>query len=411
MKAPSLPRCTWRHLLVAACLAAAAGAADGGTVYYQVTYADGTVRDQPTVPATDADIRLVVRISRVEPDAVGYDVITTHHVPLRKVNAGRTTRTQLAWNGRAWVAPAAVVPDAAAERQGAEAQRADKVDRLTRVLRQRVRADLQRLRARLESLSEAVGRARQRREDAQGPQEKQEAERALRAALEARDACRREIDAAERTLRELPANARALAEPAGEVRPVAGDAARPAGAVAVLDQAADDVQVPARPVRVWPVPEAPRQGAGADAAGEPAGPRTVVVEAAHPEAGDCGAFYYVAYADTDGDGRPDRLIARSPLARADRAGGRTRWRFTADAGSLFVGQACPRPDTSVYGRRVRRAGQRAGGSYVAALIGAVPYRCRSDGWALLGNLRVYVESQHPPAVIETDSQVIIETQP
>jgi hypothetical protein len=119
----------------------------------------------------------------------------------------------------------------------------------------------------------------------------------------------------------------------GEVVP----ATRPAAAKAVNGIALPLRQVAALPcrVQVWPVPGGQGQ-------------RTYRVSIEHPEAGAAGGFYYVAYADTDGNGRPDQLLARSPLAQAERAGQWTQWQFTTDQKTDFVGKAWDRPDTVHY---------------------------------------------------------------
>ncbi len=69
----------------------------------------------------------------------------------------------------------------------------------------------------------------------------------------------------------------------------------------------------------------------------PAEGTRVVVELAHARAGEEGAFRFVAYADTEGDGLPDRLVAESAPLRAERPDGWSRWEFTAPGGRIFVG--------------------------------------------------------------------------
>jgi 4-amino-4-deoxy-L-arabinose transferase-like glycosyltransferase len=69
----------------------------------------------------------------------------------------------------------------------------------------------------------------------------------------------------------------------------------------------------------------------------PAEETRVVVELAHARSGEEGAFRFVAYADTEGDGLPDRLVAESPALRADQPDGWSRWEFTAPGGRIFVG--------------------------------------------------------------------------
>lgn len=67
----------------------------------------------------------------------------------------------------------------------------------------------------------------------------------------------------------------------------------------------------------------------------------VVVELAHARSGEEGAFRFVVYADTDGDGLPDRLVGESSLVRAEKADQWSRWGFTAPGGRIFVGSRWP----------------------------------------------------------------------
>ncbi|MDP8237182.1 MAG: glycosyltransferase family 39 protein [Candidatus Erginobacter occultus] len=80
---------------------------------------------------------------------------------------------------------------------------------------------------------------------------------------------------------------------------------------------------------VWEVVPPPEEGTG------------VVVELAHARAGEEGAFRFVVYADTEGDGLPDRLVGESPLLRSERPDQWSRWEFTAPGGRIFVGSRWP----------------------------------------------------------------------
>jgi len=80
---------------------------------------------------------------------------------------------------------------------------------------------------------------------------------------------------------------------------------------------------------VWEVLPSPEEGTA------------VVVELAHARAGAEGAFRFVVYADTEGDGLPDRLVGESPLLRSDRPDQWSRWEFTAPGGRIFVGSRWP----------------------------------------------------------------------
>ena len=109
---------------------------------------------------------------------------------------------------------------------------------------------------------------------------------------------------------------------------------------------------------------------------------------AHAEAGTFGAFYYVAYADSTGDGLPDTPLARSPLAASERPGQWTSWRFTTDAERVFIGHAWPNVDNAVYCRRTTGANWRilSRDLYVAPVFGALPRRVAGP---YVGNCRVY----------------------
>jgi len=75
----------------------------------------------------------------------------------------------------------------------------------------------------------------------------------------------------------------------------------------------------------------------------------VKVEIAHPVAGEKGAFEIVAFADTDGDGKPDKEIARSEELAAAAPGGWSRFEFTTPEKKIFVGCAWPeRSDVYLY---------------------------------------------------------------
>lgn len=74
------------------------------------------------------------------------------------------------------------------------------------------------------------------------------------------------------------------------------------------------------------------------------------VEAAHAAPGLPGGFRLAAFADTDGDGRPDREIARSEFFEAESAGDWSSFEFSAPEGQrIFVGLTWPEDrDTAVF---------------------------------------------------------------
>jgi hypothetical protein len=64
---------------------------------------------------------------------------------------------------------------------------------------------------------------------------------------------------------------------------------------------------------------------------------TVRVEAAHAAPGIPGGFSIIAYADTTGDGMPDRKVAESELLTGDQTGQWSTFNFTAGKEPLFIG--------------------------------------------------------------------------
>ncbi len=76
---------------------------------------------------------------------------------------------------------------------------------------------------------------------------------------------------------------------------------------------------------------------------------SVRVEAAHAAEGTPGGFSIVAYADTTGDGWPDRKVAESEFLTANRVGQWSNFSFTAGEEPLFIGYSWEgRRDTVVF---------------------------------------------------------------
>ena len=90
-------------ILVLVGCAAAAQAQGESIVYYQATYANGNIRDLSAVPDTDKGIERVVRISRIQGPDPGLTILSAGADGATYVKTGRTIRTELRWNGRAWV--------------------------------------------------------------------------------------------------------------------------------------------------------------------------------------------------------------------------------------------------------------------------------------------------------------------
>jgi hypothetical protein len=75
------------------------------SVYYQVTYADGEIKDLATAPRTNTNILMVTKITQYQSDLVGYEAVSTGNQTIESLNPTRTVQTQLEWDGTSW-APA-----------------------------------------------------------------------------------------------------------------------------------------------------------------------------------------------------------------------------------------------------------------------------------------------------------------
>jgi len=366
-----------------------------GTVYYQVLYTDKRLSDLPRVPDTSKGIRSVLRIARIgtaNSGARGSEILSTERRPLRRTGADRTYRTQLAWNGRAWVGSAAdrtrelaeVISTTDIRVGAARALRAGRPHPLLQSLR-----ELQNRRAfwRLAAVDIQAKMFEHAGTPAAGKRRWDLA--AVRAAERKID---RAIDQHKRALAKLRREGKLrggaklsdggrakILRPTGKV--VAAEPGPKWTSAAGIVSAIDEVHVLPHRMQVWAAP--PERGR-----------RTYHVAMAHAEAGTFGAFYYVAYGDSTGDGLPDTPIARSPLARSDRPGRWTSWQFTTDAQRVFIGHAWPNVDNAVYCRRATGANWRklSREVYVAPVFGSLP---RLPAGPYVSNFRVY--SVHAPA--------------
>ncbi len=361
-------------------------------VYYQVTYADGSVRDLNQVPTTNEAIRRVLRISRVEAADQGYKLVATGPYALQVINPGRTVRHDLIWNGRAWVAP----PEMPRPRLG----RPGKPRRMQHVLgkeRRRVKRILQELRRRLAGADHAVAEAERKLAKAKGTEAEKDLPAALSEAKQHRDVVLKAIGLYELQLKAL-GNLKGAPELPAPIGKVAPDRPAPNRDTYGLAKEIRQTRTLPHRVQVWKLPP-----------GE--GERTVSVAMAHPEAGQFGAFHYVAYADTDGDDRPDTLIARSPLASSTAPGDWTHWEFTTDYPHVFVGNAWLHPNTSVYSAQPpldfvdRYWRGLAGDVYVSVFFGGAPYWNNPYG-PYLSNIQVYVSNPFGP-VDSPPSDIIV----
>ena len=349
-------------------------------VYFQVSFADGRVRNLGAVPRSRSGIIRVVRISHIRQGLHGRRIVSTGRQPIREINLAPARRVELAWNGRAWVAPAPKKPSRAATRPGAD------VDRIKRI--QAAARALSRL---LPQYEKAVSDAAERLHAARGGA-------AEKAAAESLAWARAEFLEAQRILldyeRQLTSGA---SDKDTAARVATGTLSRPDRAPQLVGtlgvgQPVDETGVLAHRTQVWPLPPGN-------------GERSICVSIAHAEAGRFGAFHYVAYADTTGDGRPDKLIARSPLADARTAGGWSTWTFGTAARHVFVGNTWAEGDIT-HCRRKRRGtedGYRGLGPeiYVSGFVGGMPSR-RHALWPYVHNIRVRLQPAGRPS---SDSKV------
>jgi len=75
----------------------------------------------------------------------------------------------------------------------------------------------------------------------------------------------------------------------------------------------------------------------------------VTVEIAHAAPGEEGGFYIIAFADRNGDGNPDREIARSEFLTSEEAGKYSSFSFNCPDRVIFVGCTWPgSKNTRVY---------------------------------------------------------------
>lgn len=363
---------SYAFCLAAALLAGHAAicpAEESRTVYYQVTYADGASRELSAVPATDKDIKRVLRITRIEQGNRGYEILSTGPQPLTLVNRGQTYQADLTWNGKAWVAPG--------EEPAAPAITLQPVSATSQENLPQAKTALLELAQKLLAADQAIHDAEKSLLSAAKPAE---------AAAEALAKARRELQSAAAAAIAAgkmlsPAQPRQeLPVPSGTVSPAS---AAPGDANGIATPTDRTAALPHH-VQVW------KLAAGAD------GQRVVHVSMAHPEAGAMSAFHYVAYADTDGDGKPDKLIARSPQAAADKPGAWTEWSFPTAEKAVFVGKAWSRPETSHYhvesvkleGNARRQWRGLSEDAYVGEDMWDLPNRIVSG---LLGNVHVWVD--------------------
>jgi hypothetical protein len=344
----------------------------GWEVYYQVSYEDGTVRDLDRPPAGKEGVRRVLRIARYHPPRAGREVLSTA-AGLQTYHAGRTEREDLHWDGAAWVggplggdASQAAGPNAPQRLLDEELRRARELLELAR--RRVAEADhaIAELTRRLEAAEPEAATAPAESETATA--------RALRDRLaQARELRRQALAARAQFARQVRALEALLA---------ADEAFRPSGELSAAQAPqgfSADAPTAVLPCRMMVLPLERLEGR-----------RTYEVASPHPEAGGEGEVVYVAFADTDGDGVPDRRLGVSAPARARRPGGWTRWRFSTDAESVFVGRAWARDDvlhaTTSWPAPVDGGPVIGEEVFVSGFFGGMPSDRRF--WPYISNLRV-----------------------
>ncbi len=363
----------------------------GGTVYYQVTYEDGDVADLSKIPTTDTNIRRVVRILRLNRGDRGLRSLSTEDTTFVS-SGGRTYRDELTWNGKAWVLheqvreaqPTRPAPKATPSDDPNTADAAKTLEKLLAEQRSLAAKRVETYAHRLTKQTAVRKAAEKTLAEAKDEDAQVDARRKVQSAKAMETQLEKLLSLSRQTLKTLKDDDTKFGEPTGKV--VAAEDVPPlketsGGGVA---KPISQTHVMPHRVQVWRAPLR-RTLKKRD------GPATYRVSMAHPEAGALGEFYYVAYADTDGDGQPDKLIARSPLARSAEAGNWTSWSFRSDQERIYVGNALPRARASMYAERLQKQSQWVGMGarpWVSDTFGAAP---GVRGWPFLSNLRIEVQ--------------------
>jgi hypothetical protein len=367
--------------LALCCLASWAFAASGteAAAYYQVTFTDGRVEDLPGPPGVREGIHRVTRITRSVDAGRGSVVLSTGPRPIQS-SLPSLSRTDLTWDGRAWVVPAPESPPRD-ESPDQWAQLAIALDALYQ---------LEKLHAR--RLAETQQDAPTTRESPEAGATDQTTEtRRILARVRAL------IARHERGLTQRFEAPEGIADPSGQ--PARSLETQQPGEPHSQPHTGE-MRVLPHQVQVWPLPES-------------AGQRTYRVSLPHAEAGALGAFCYVAYADSDDDGTPDRLIARSPLVSAERPGERTDWSFHTDEPRVFVGNAWLRTDAAQWIQAPAKSGRDDDWGlpdevYVSGFFGKVPRR-REASRPYVHGLRVRLKPRERPD--QGESEIIRRVRP
>ncbi len=348
----------------------------GKVVYYHVTYADGSVEELTVLPSTNDQIASVLRVSESGAAGPRARVLSTGPVPVSQLNRTWTVKTDLRWNGRSWTGPEVAT---SLRPQATEAVGSDRI-----VLRRLLQGELDKHIRKVSRLAGNLAEAERFLSAAASPAQIELARKQSDTAKAAYQKALLQRSQFESILELLDKPDSGLAKPRGKI--LTPDEERfIEGNYFGTGVAGSQGRIVPHRTQVWPLPVA-------------AGPRQYTVSLAHPEAGSFGAFYYVAYADTNNDGKPDELIGRSPLAVADEAGGWSSWSFTAEHPRVFVGNAWIDQDTSVFFEANLPTSllmdELGGDAWIADVFGG-PLRRHGYGYPYFTNLRVYVDNQNP----------------
>ncbi len=336
-------------------------------VYYQVTYSSGDVRDRFSPPETNEGIASVVRIARLDVPIPKHTMVSTE-VGVVVYNQPRVYRNDMKWNGKGWVL--------------AHEPAGDEID-AEKELAKALLSESRRILAEQSRTGQELDEAHASRKDFQTLRKETRSAEALQA-LDRQEA---QLDKRIETLQErmeqlekaseaFDQQARRLLDPIGKVSPPDGQAP-PRAAWGVAKPLAARKVRPYR-MQLWPLPPG-------------RGQRSYRVSIAHTAGGLLGSFCYVVYADTDQDGKPDKMVGASPLVVCDRPGQWSTWTFQDSHPRLFVGNTWPDARASVYAGHISKDSRGrnwhglGGEVWVSGFFGGVPERTFSP---YITNLRV-----------------------
>lgn len=400
--------CSWwlvlTVLIVAAWLICPPNVSAEGPVssetFYQVTYKDRTIKNLPDPPDTNEGIVMVVRVSRFESSLPGYETISTGNQPVESLNPGRTVNTKLRWDGEAWIDPQE------AQRVQVDPQNKPRNhDQAETRHRKELLSRIQQVLEMVSSAEQSVASAQKQLDAAgQDPQAIRKARDALHQAKTSQQQAFVALMKLQVELSRIQNDSSALEslQPTGKISRLQSlpDDSDAGGQVLGVRKPIDTIQAVPQRTQVWKLPAEKGQ-------------RTVHVSMAHPAGGENGSFYYVAYADTDGDGRPDKLVARSPQAQAAKAGDWTKWSFQTDQPNVYVGNAWKNPNMRTYcatpsQQQSQEPATLSSDVWFSGYVGGEDGFVGGRYWPYLSNIRVHTERPNPD--YDTGPRVIIREQ-